>query len=190
MLVMKCLIPLCLLVVSTGCATYEFEIANPPDLQTHIGRKVDATTTIDPLTYRWRAVDNRLVALIDNPTSDPIELLSQKSVVVSPDGSSHPVRGLTIAPNSHAKLILPPPRPHVYDSGPTFGVGVGMQVDARDRGFPEPLPDSGPRYLTVYDDANALYWDWKGETDIRLTLVYQRGEQSFRHEFTIRRKKV
>jgi hypothetical protein len=65
-----------------------------------------------------------------------------------------------------------------------------MQVDARDHGYPEPLPEPGPRYLTIYDDANALYWDWKGETDIRLTLVYQRGEQSFRHEFTIHRKKV
>ena len=189
---MKPLLPLIVLCFASGCAKYEYDIVNPPDLHAHIGTKVDATTSVDPLSYHWRTVDNRLVVQIFNPTSDPIELLGAKTTVVAPDGQSHPIRGQTIAPNSHAKLILPPPRPHVYDSGPTFGVGVGMQVDARDRGFPyDPYyDDTRPRYLTIYDDASALYWDWNGETEVRLSLVYQRGEQSFRHEFTIKRKKM
>jgi hypothetical protein len=130
-----------------------------------------------------------LVVRIFNPTSDPIELLGEKSTAVSPDGTSHPLRGQTIAPQSHAKLILPPRRPRVYNSGPTFGVGVGMHVDRREYGYPDPVYDDQPRYLAIYDD-DALYWDWNGQTEVRLTPVYQRGDESFRHEFVIRRKKM
>jgi hypothetical protein len=136
-------------------------------------------------------VDNRLVVRVFNPTEDPIELLGDKSTVVAPTGQSHPLRGQTIAPRSHAKLILPPRRPRAYNSaGPTFGVGVGMRVDARDRGYPDDHFGYAPRYVTVYDGGNALYWDWNGETEIRLTLVYQRDEKTFRHEFVIRRQKM
>jgi hypothetical protein len=175
----------------TGCAKYEYDIVSPPDLQGHIGAKSDTTTTVDPLVYRWRTVDNRLVVRVFNPTQDPIELLGEKSTVVAPTGESHPLRGQTIAPQSHAKLILPPRRPRVYNSGPTFGVGVGMHADGRDRGYPyynDHLDE--PRYLAVYDGDNALYWDWNGETEVRLTLVYQRNQESLRHEFVIRRRKM
>jgi hypothetical protein len=188
---MRTLFTSLLLLCATGCAKYEYDIVSPSDLRTHIGRKTDAVTPVDPLVYRWRTVDSRLVVRIHNPTTDPIELLGDKSTVVAPSGESHPLQRQTIAPDSYAKLILPPPRPRVYNSGPTFGVGVGMRVDRRDYGYPDdPLDDDEPRFLTVYDDANAIYWDWNGQTEVRLTLVYQRGEQSFRHEFTIRRKKV
>ena len=178
--------------VSTGCARYEYDIVSPPDLRTHIGTKADAVTPVDPLVYRWRTVDNRLVVRVFNPTEDPVQLLGEKSTVVAPSGESHPLRGQTIAPRSHVKLILPPRRPTVRSSGPTFGVGVGMRVDARDRGFPphrDPFND-GPRYLAVYDGDDALYWDWNGQTEVRLTLVYQRGETPLRHEFVIRRRKM
>ena len=179
------------LCLATGCARYEYDIVSPADLQAHIGTKSDTTTTVDPLIYRWRTVDNRLVVRIFNPTNDPIQLLGEKSTVVAPTGESHPLRGQTIAPQSHAKLILPPRRPRVYNRGPTFGVGVGMRVDARDRGYPyynDHLDE--PRYLAVYDDDNALYWDWNGQTEIRLTLVYQRNEELLRHQFVIRRRKM
>jgi hypothetical protein len=188
---MRRILPVLLLALATGCAKYEYDLVSPPDLRTHIGRKTDAVTPVEPLTYRWRTVDNRLVVRVFNPTEDPVELLGERSTVVSPDGQSHPLRGQTIAPSSHAKLILPPPRPRVYNSGPTFGVGVGMHVDARDRGFPhDPYHHDRPRYLTIYDDENALYWNWNGETEVRLTLVYRRGEDEIRHPFTIRRKKM
>ena len=187
---MKTLLPLIVLCFASGCAKYEYDIVSPPDLRTHIGTKTDAVSNVDPLSYHWRTVDSRLVVQIVNGTNDPIELLGAKSTAVAPDGQSHPIRGQTIASNSHAKLILPPPRPRVYNSGPTFGVGVGMRVDARDRGFPNDPYDAEPRYMTIYDDENAIYWDWNGQTDVCLTLVYQRGEQSFRHEFALRRKKM
>lgn len=183
---------LLLLLVTAGCARYEYDIVAPPDLRTHVGAKTDAVTTLDPLVYRWRTVDSRLVVRVFNPTDKPIQLLGEKSTVVAPTGQSHPLRGQTIAPQSHMKLIFPPRRPRVYHrGGPTFGVGVGMRVDARDRGFPDDsfLHDR-PRYMTIYDDGNARYWDWNGETEIRLSLVYQHGETPLRHEFVIRREKM
>lgn len=189
---MKPLFIALLLLIATGCAKYEYDLVSPPDLRTHIGTKADAVTPVDPLVYRWRTVDNRLIVRIYNPTEDPIELLGEKSTVVAPSGESHPLRSQTIAPQSHAKLILPPRRPRVYNSGPTFGVGVGMRVDARDRGYPashDPFDDR-PRYLVVYDDGHALYWDWNGETEIRLSLVYQHGEDPIRHQFVIQRRKM
>ena len=189
---MKLLLPSLLLMLAAGCARYEYDLISPPDLRTHIGTKADAVTAVDPLVYRWRTVDGRLVVRVFNPTDDPIELLGPKSTAVAPSGQSHPLRGQTIAPQSHAKLILPPRRPRVYNSGPTFGVGVGMRVDARDRGFPhdhDPFARE-PRYLAVYDDDNAIYWDWNGETDVRLSLVYQRGDEPLRHDFVIRRRKM
>lgn len=175
-----------------GCAKYEYHLVSPADLRTHIGTKADAITHLDPLVYRWRTVDSRLVVRVFNRTQDPIQLLGDQSTVVAPTGESHPLRGQTIAPQSYAKLILPPRRPRVYNSGPTFGVGLGMRVDARDRGFPHPHDpfDDGPRYLAVFDDDNAIYWEWEGQTEIRLSLVYQRNDEPLRHEFTIKRKKM
>jgi hypothetical protein len=191
---MKLILPsLVVVLLTTGCAKYEYDIVSPAELRAHIGTKSDTKTTVDPLLYRWRTIDNRLVVRIFNSTDDPIQLLGEKSTAVAPSGESHPLRGQTIAPQSHAKLILPPRRPRVYNSsGPTFGVGVGMRVDARDRGYPDYNDrfDDAPRYLAIYDDDNALYWDWNGETEVRLSLVYQRREEPLRHEFVIRRRKM
>jgi len=187
----KSLATVLLLLVGVGCASFEHDLVQPPELRAHIGSKTDTTTHLDPLIYKWRTVDNRLVVRIFNPTNDSIELLGEKSTVVAPDGESHPVRSQTIAPQSHAKLILPPLRPRVYRPGPSFGVGVGMRVDSRrgaERHAAHAPPSVEPRYLAVYDGDSA-YWDWRGETDVRLTLVYQRGDAPLRHEFTIHRNK-
>lgn len=190
MSVMTRFLPLLLLALCTGCATYEFDITSPQDQVAHIGRKADTESKVEPLIYKWRAVDNRLVVRAFNPTSELITLLGNQSTVVDPQGQSHPLRGQPIAPNSFAKVILPPPRPRVYDHGPTFGVGVGMHVDRQDLGYPNDPWYDEPRYLTVYADGDAFYWDWNGESEVRLTLVYQRGEQTFKHEFTIKRVKI
>src|SRR5688572_26779464 len=109
-----------------GCARYEYDLVEPRELTRHIGGNVDQAVEIDPLTYRLRSVDNRLVIRVYNNTDDSIELLGDKSTVVDPNGQSHPLRSQSIAPRSFMKLILPPPRPQVYDrGGTTFGVGVG-----------------------------------------------------------------
>src|ERR1700716_1246796 len=64
----------CILLLSSGCATYEYDLTRPEQFATHIGRKQDVRITIDPLEYRFRTADNRLVIRIFNPTKDPIEL--------------------------------------------------------------------------------------------------------------------
>jgi hypothetical protein len=154
-------------------------------LTRHIGRNVDQAVEIEPLTYRFRSVDNRLVIRVYNNTDDTIELLGDRSTVVDPNGQSHPLRSQSIAPRAFIKVVLPPPRPVVYDRGPTFGVGVGYGihssvVPAPHDGLPdrrsfhthhnqwEPYFRDQPNYIAVYDESDAFYWDWKGaERELR-----------------------
>ncbi len=100
-----------------------------------------------------------------------------------------------IVPGTFVKLILPPMRPTVYDSGPRFGFGFGI-IGRAGHPFQDPFYGpfgSGfydePRYYTVYDNDN-YYWDWPVESTARLLLTFRRGEQSFRHEFSFARKKT
>jgi hypothetical protein len=111
--------------------------------------------------------------------------------VVDPGGQSHPLRDLTIAPQSFGKLILPPMRPRLERQGPSIGIGVGgVFGSARHRRYGGGgFYDAGPQYMAVVDD-NALYWDWDGETTVSMTLVFERGGNSFTHDFAIRRRKM
>src|SRR5438067_6143668 len=151
-----------LLLAAGGCAKYEYNLVKPTELSKHIGAGSDSVVSVDPLEYRLRTVDNRLVIRIFNPTDDVIELVGPKCSMVDPEGQSHPLRSQSIAPGSFIKLILPPPRPRVYDPygggywGPTVGVGVGYRVDAcpyrRYREYDPYWYDPGPRYCAVYDE--------------------------------------
>jgi len=122
--------------------------------------------------------EGHLVIKVFNPTNDTILLLGRLSSVVDPGGQSHPLLDQTIAPASFVKLILPPLRPQVTPTGPSIGIGVGV-VGYRDA--PGPYDDH-PRYFAVYDASDPLYWDWQGETDVKLTLVYRRGNDQFRRQ--------
>jgi hypothetical protein len=54
----------------------------------------------------------------------------------------------------------------------------------------DPILD-GPRYYSVYAADDGTYWEWEGEGEIRVILVYQQGDQKpFTHEFVFRRKRV
>ena len=193
---MRFALALLLLPLATGCATYEFDITHPPDLQRHVGRKIDQVFSLDSLEYRLRAVDNRLVMRVFNTTDNPIQLRGDKSTSVGPNGQSRPLRTQSIPPHSFAKIIFPPVRPYIYDPGPTFGIGMHGGLSRHHGGacyypgfYDYPVT---PRYLSVEDDTQ--YWDWKGETEVRVTLVYQLGEagnaREIRHEFSFRRRKV
>ena len=191
-----------------GCAKYEYNLVKPSELQRHIGTGSDAVVRVDPLEYRLRTVDNRLVVRIFNPTEDQIELVGPRCSVVDPDGQSHPLRTQSIAPGSFIKLILPPPRPEVYGPGPMIGFGVGYQVNAYPYPCYPPPPYFGPyapyaaygpyydpyffgpRYLAVYDENDAYYWDWHGEGESRAILTFRRGDKEFRHELVFRRQKM
>jgi hypothetical protein len=176
-----------------GCATYEYDLLKPEQLATHIGRKQEVKIALDPLEYHFLAYENHLIVRIVNPTDDPIQLVGAQSAAIDPKGESHPLRTQTIPPGTFVKLILPPPRPTVYDPNPRIGFGIGVLGAAGHPGYWDPY-GSGfydePRYYTVYDTADNSYWNWEGESTARLLLTFQRGEKTFRDEFTFGRKKV
>ena len=170
----------------TGCAHYEFDLVDPPEFARHVGDANAQRLTRDPLDYRMQSSEGHLVIKVFNPTNDTILLLGRLSSVVDPGGQSHPLLDQTIAPASFVKLILPPLRPQVTPTGPSIGIGVGV-VGYRDA--PGPYDDH-PRYFAVYDASDPLYWDWQGETDVKLTLVYRRGNDQFTQTFTFHRTKM
>jgi hypothetical protein len=187
----KPLLPLFVLsLLGSGCASYEYDITRPQELARHVGTKDDVVLQRPPLEYRLLSADSRLVMRIYNPQDTPVTLLGDRSSIVDPQGQSHPLLGQTMAPHSFVKLILPPLRPRIERSGPSLEFGVGGIFASRHHPrLREYEAIDGPEYLAVYDDAGT-YWDWAGEGEIRLTLVFQQGEQTFEHEFVIDRRKV
>src|SRR5687768_17048777 len=125
---MRYVLPLLLMsMLATACARYEYDVVAPPQAAGHVGTKDDHRFALDPLEYRLRTVDNRLVMRVYNPTEASVTLLGARSTVVDPDGQSRPLQTQTIAPGgTFIKLIFPPPRPRYYRGGPTFGIGVGV----------------------------------------------------------------
>jgi hypothetical protein len=180
----------CLLV--SGCAHYEYDIIRPQDLTAQVGTKEDVVFTRDPLEYRLRTVDNRLVMRIYNPTDAPITLLGDRSSVVDAGGQSHPLPSMTAAPQSFIKLILPPLRPYVERPSPSLEFGVGTVVSRNGHTYYHPGAPyyRPPQYMAAYDVDSALYWDWSGETQIRMTLVFEQAEKTFEQEFAIQRRKM
>jgi hypothetical protein len=179
-----------------GCARYEYDIVEPADLARHIGDR-EEVVAVAPLEYRLRSYESRLVLNVENPTRDPVTLMGERSYVVAPNGQSHPLRTQTIAPGAFVKLILPPVRPYYRETGPTIGIGFGVGVSsARYRGGPWGYSRYGagfydePRYITYYDESDATYWNWTGESDVKVHLVYQVGKDFVGHDFTFHRRKA
>ena len=185
-----------------GCARYEYDLLEPADVAQRIGRKSPVVIPMEPaVRYEARAYDDRLVLFVFNESDDePLKLLGEDSYVVDPRGESHPLPTRTIAPGSSTKLIFPPVRP-TFRAGPSFGVGLGVGLgSARGRRgyygagryghFGDPFYDDYPRYYQLADDGTT-YWTWPGSgTDVRLRLVYARGDERFDHEFTFRRVRL
>ena len=189
-----------------GCARYEYDVAEPPELAAHVGTNGWTELRRGELAYRLRTSDNRLVVHVYNRGDGNVKLLGDDSAAVDPRGESHPLRGATIPPGSYAKWIFPPPRPRVAGYGPSLGVGVGVShayhqhhhhgAYSRDPFYPDPY-SSGfadpvePRYYAVYDSSYRTYFDWPGETGVRLFFTFDRGGgERLRHEFLVRRKKM
>ena len=197
------LMPLLFISFLVGCARYEFEVLEPPEFATRVGRKTGTAADIrrEPLDYHMRAYEGRLVMNIFNTDDQPIELLGDQSFVVDPEGESHPLLTATIAPNSYIKLILPPLRPY-YRSEPRFGFGIGVGFSHYHGPYPhryyrgpgfrhyfDPLMPA-PMYLSAYDTGSP-FWAWEGQSTVRLRLTYRRqNDELFHHEFVIQRVKV
>ena len=81
-----------LLLLAGGCARYEYDLVEPPDLAAHIGRDAQTIIKRDELEYRMQVVDNRLLMYVVNSTDDQIDLIGAQSTAVDPAGQSHPFR--------------------------------------------------------------------------------------------------
>jgi len=206
------------LLLAVGCTHYEYDLVRPADAAQHIGTKADVVVPIEPLEYRFRSYEDHLIVRVFNPTDDPIQLLGAQSTAVDPKGQSHPLRSATIESHSFVKLILPPVPAYVDPYGPSIGIGFGMSAQARDENRPLYLMNSGgqhrhfhrgvgryngwsywdpwyydyyaPRYYVLYDENDTTYWDWHGESEVRLALVFERNDKTFRDEFVFRRVKM
>lgn len=172
-----------------GCARYEYDLTQPPGLARHIG-PAPTTLPVDPLVYQLQTVDNHLVMDIRNPANEPILLLGERSVIVDPEGQSHRLMSQTIAPHSFIRLVLPP-FPEVYEwDEPYWAGGYGGYWYYRGprryyRGYYGFYAEPG--YAVVYDSSNPAYFDWSGETDVRMTLRFDRAGKQFDHSFAFHR---
>jgi hypothetical protein len=193
---MRAAITLGFILCVAGCASYQFDLVRPPAFAQHIGN-TPTNVPLDPLIYQLQSLENRLIMLIRNPTNDAITLLPDRSVIIDPDGRSHPVLAQTIAPSSYIELIFPPPFPvEEYDDyGPDWvGAGGGGYWHYRHHGYYRPGYYygfyGGPEYVTVYDPNDPTYFEWNGETDLRMTLSFDRNGKRFDHSFVFHRRKV
>src|SRR5579875_3862366 len=105
--------------VLAGCTSYEYQLLEPTKAARRIVYHSDETISLPPLVYVMRCYENHLIMRIENPGGEPI---GDESVVVSPDGQSHPLRRQTIAAHSFIKLIFPPVPPAPEPSGPEIGI--------------------------------------------------------------------
>lgn len=177
-----------------GCAHYEYNIVSPPELRQHIGEKT-VIVQMPPAEYHFTTFDNHLVLEIHNRQADTLKLLGDQSYVVDPRGESHPLRSQGIGPNAYIRVILPPVPP-TYRAGPSIGLGFGFGTAF---GGPGPRYFGGediwwwdePRYFTAYDPSGEVYWPWDDDSDVRLTLAFQLGnEKPVSQSFVFHRQKM
>jgi hypothetical protein len=178
----------------TGCAHYEFDLVRPADLARHVGEDREQVLSVPPLEYHMQAYEGRLVLRIFNHTGEIIFLQGGKSSVGDPEGESHPLRDLTIVPDSWIKLILPPLRPQAEAYGPDVGFGFGVVGDRGDAFYPnfegDPYYYDAPRSYSASPVGDSRFWEWDGQTDVRLILFFQRKSGDFHQEFTFHRRRM
>ena len=78
------LLAITLLSLTGGCARYEYDLVQPPDLAGHVGGKSWTTFRRDELEYQLRTVDNLLVALVYNLGEGTIKLSGSDSAAIDP----------------------------------------------------------------------------------------------------------
>jgi len=196
----------------SGCAHYEYDLTRPPALARHIS-ELSETMPVDPLVYRFQTVENHLLIWIQNSTTDPILLVGDRSVIVDPTNQSHPLGSRTIAPGSYIKIILPPLEPWAYAQGPVIE-GPDVRVDAHvsvgmgyHRGyypfyrryyfngyyFDDYYYGGYPGYVIIYDrddEGGPDFFHWDENTDVRMTLTFERAGKRFEQSFAFRRDRL
>src|SRR5580658_4925554 len=118
---MRCILLMLAAFTLAGCAHSEYDLTEPETLSCHIG-SAETRIPLDPVIYRMQTYDNRLVMMVDNPTSRPIHLVGDDCHIIDPNGVSHPLTNQTIDPQGSIKLIFPP-FPDLTQ-GPTFIINL------------------------------------------------------------------
>lgn len=173
-----------------GCSTYNYDILQPESAHLRITTSDWQTLPSGPVSYHFRAVESHLVIQIYNTTSDPLRLLGDRSYIVTPSSQSIPLDTQTIAPGAFAKLILPPVQPIIH-TGPAIGIGFGYSTGRVYRAYPEDFYNPAfaePRMLYVETPAN--YWEWDGETNVTLHLVFDQSGKTVGQTFVFHRVKL
>jgi len=175
-----------------GCQTHTYRLVQPATANATIG-ETPIPLKIEPLEYRVAQHDNRISLRVLNPTSERIVLLGERSSVIDASGESHPLRGRVMEPHSYIRLVLPPVPSGFQHPDYTWGWGWGGATWGW--GWPGYPPMSGPYYAEgflgppplVYEHPLTVYdWTWnRGPVHLRLT--YDRGKESFEHEFEFNR---
>lgn len=167
--------------LASGCTSYHHRLIEPVEFAGDI-RREDVVTSLPPIRYVWNTVEDRLVVRVFNDGEDDLLLDGERSVLVDPAGQSRPLRSLTIAPRSFAKLVLPPYRDIAYASGPVVSVGLGVSTGGS--GYPAPFSSTS----TVIVRDREVTWDWPAGGVVRLGLWFTRDGQSFSHAFVVERR--
>lgn len=176
----------------TSCAKYQFHIVEPAAHAQLVERKHAAEFAIDPLNYQLQEIDKYLAIRIENPTDEPITILSERSYVVDPEGETHALRGGTIAPRSFVTFTLPPV-PYYREAEPHFSVGFGVGTSYNVRQY-----HGGHHYHHSYFYSNywgpswyaePYSWRWKSGP-VRMSVVGETSNGRFEHNFLFERVRV
>jgi len=167
-------LPLMMNILIGGCAPVGFEANLESGGSTvDVSDSQDTVIAAQPLQFRMRAVESRLVLWIDNVSDTPVELLGDSSDVVDPEGGAHPIAGQTISPGAPLKLILPPMA--LGESQPA--AASPSPVGSYDRSGFIPVPGSDGT-----GDPYNQHWQWDSGLDVELNLSFeQSGHQFQRH---------
>jgi hypothetical protein len=174
----------------TGCRTYTYQIVQPAQAAATVADQA-VPASVAPLEYTFSRAGDRLAVQIHNPTEDRVTLVGQKSYVVDPTGQSHLLPGAVIAPRSHIIMYLPP-RPQRIEARSTgFAMGWGFGgyhggMWPYGGGYYDPIYYYGPS-ITTYDIPTPYDWKW-GTGLARLSLLFERGEETFEHQFEFNRR--
>lgn len=186
----------------TGCAKYDFVIVHPESLEQRIS-EVPVRIETANLTYHMQARTNALIIQVFNPSAQPVQLIGNRSFVVDPYGYSRPINSAAIGANAYAQLMLPPAQPYYTVYRPYWGPGYYAGAYPYGHyGYGRPFsshysptvyrggyyPDL--EYIEYNNPNDPGIWAWKGNTSVRLSLTYQREDNStFRDDFTIEKVK-
>jgi hypothetical protein len=98
-----------LAVLLAGCVGYQYALVEPAEHRQTI-TKQGSVVPVTPLEYQFADRKDVMALRIVNPSSEPVRLVAEKSYLVDPTGTTHPLQGGTIAPNAHIGMFSLPCR--------------------------------------------------------------------------------